>query len=102
MRCPCECNEGGFCGGCGHVGCGGRQPRGFRLNENGDMETVPECAVGSCKQPVFGRRRPDNIYCPPHRVEWGEPLPCAVCGVEGHAGNMHNRKLRRYRYWEDK
>lgn len=22
--CPCECNSGGFCGGCGHAGCGGR------------------------------------------------------------------------------
>lgn len=23
-RCPCPCNGGGFCGGCGHAGCGGR------------------------------------------------------------------------------
>jgi hypothetical protein len=23
--CPCECNHGGFCGGCGHAGCGGRR-----------------------------------------------------------------------------
>lgn len=23
--CPCECNQGGFCGGCGHAGCGGRR-----------------------------------------------------------------------------
>lgn len=24
--CPCECNgEAGFCGGCGHNGCGGRR-----------------------------------------------------------------------------
>ncbi|WP_331773252.1 hypothetical protein OG948_58655 (plasmid) [Embleya sp. NBC_00888] len=22
--CPCVCNHGGFCGGCGHAGCGGR------------------------------------------------------------------------------
>lgn len=22
--CPCACNSGGFCGGCGHAGCGGR------------------------------------------------------------------------------
>lgn len=22
--CPCECNSGGFCGGCDHAGCGGR------------------------------------------------------------------------------
>lgn len=22
--CGCECNSGGFCGGCGHSGCGGR------------------------------------------------------------------------------
>ena len=22
--CPCECSAGGFCGGCGHAGCGGR------------------------------------------------------------------------------
>lgn len=22
--CPCACNHGGFCGGCGHAGCGGR------------------------------------------------------------------------------
>ena len=22
--CPCECNSGGFCGGCGHAGCGMR------------------------------------------------------------------------------
>jgi hypothetical protein len=21
--CPCECNRGGFCGGCGHAGCSG-------------------------------------------------------------------------------
>lgn len=21
--CPCECNRGGFCGGCGHYGCSG-------------------------------------------------------------------------------
>ncbi|GAA2658753.1 hypothetical protein [Streptomyces vastus] len=24
-RCPCSCNSGGFCGGCGHAGCGGRR-----------------------------------------------------------------------------
>ncbi|MER6091301.1 hypothetical protein [Streptomyces bluensis] len=24
-RCPCSCNDGGFCGGCAHAGCGGRQ-----------------------------------------------------------------------------
>jgi hypothetical protein len=24
LACPCECNSGGFCGGCGHAGCGGR------------------------------------------------------------------------------
>lgn len=23
--CPCACNSGGFCGGCGHAGCGGRR-----------------------------------------------------------------------------
>ena len=23
-RCGCACNSGGFCGGCGHAGCGGR------------------------------------------------------------------------------
>lgn len=23
--CPCECNSGRFCGGCGHAGCGGRR-----------------------------------------------------------------------------
>lgn len=23
-RCPCACNSGGFCGGCGHAGCGRR------------------------------------------------------------------------------
>jgi len=23
--CPCECNRGGRCGGCGHAGCGGRR-----------------------------------------------------------------------------
>lgn len=23
--CPCECNRGGLCGGCGHAGCGGRR-----------------------------------------------------------------------------
>ncbi|WP_330317986.1 hypothetical protein [Streptomyces platensis] len=23
--CACECNGGGFCGGCGHAGCGGRK-----------------------------------------------------------------------------
>ncbi len=22
--CECECNRGGFCGGCGHAGCGRR------------------------------------------------------------------------------
>jgi hypothetical protein len=22
--CPCECTTGGFCGGCGHAGCGRR------------------------------------------------------------------------------
>lgn len=22
--CPCACNSGGWCGGCGHAGCGGR------------------------------------------------------------------------------
>ncbi len=22
--CPCECNRGEFCGGCGHAGCGRR------------------------------------------------------------------------------
>jgi hypothetical protein len=25
FRCPCACNSGGFCGGCGHAGCGGRR-----------------------------------------------------------------------------
>ncbi len=24
LACPCECNSGGWCGGCGHAGCGGR------------------------------------------------------------------------------
>lgn len=24
-RCPCACNSGEFCGGCGHAGCGGRR-----------------------------------------------------------------------------
>lgn len=24
MGCGCECNSGGFCGGCGHRGCGRR------------------------------------------------------------------------------
>lgn len=23
LACPCECNSGGFCGGCGHAGCSG-------------------------------------------------------------------------------
>jgi len=23
--CPCACNSGGWCGGCGHAGCGGRR-----------------------------------------------------------------------------
>ncbi|RPE38659.1 hypothetical protein EDD90_1579 [Streptomyces sp. Ag109_O5-1] len=23
--CPCPCNSGAFCGGCGHAGCGGRR-----------------------------------------------------------------------------
>jgi hypothetical protein len=23
--CPCACNSAGFCGGCGHAGCGGRR-----------------------------------------------------------------------------
>lgn len=23
--CPCPCNNGGFCGGCGYAGCGGRR-----------------------------------------------------------------------------
>lgn len=23
--CPCTCSSGGFCGGCGHAGCGGRR-----------------------------------------------------------------------------
>lgn len=23
--CHCECQQGGFCGGCGHAGCGGRR-----------------------------------------------------------------------------
>ncbi|WP_125937199.1 hypothetical protein [Streptomyces sp. WAC 06738] len=23
VACPCPCNSGGFCGGCGHAGCGG-------------------------------------------------------------------------------
>jgi hypothetical protein len=24
VPCPCECNRGSFCGGCGHAGCGRR------------------------------------------------------------------------------
>jgi len=24
LPCPCECNSGQFCGGCGHAGCGRR------------------------------------------------------------------------------
>ncbi len=24
LACPCACNSGGFCGGCGHAGCGRR------------------------------------------------------------------------------
>ena len=24
LPCPCECNQGQFCGGCGHRGCGWR------------------------------------------------------------------------------
>ncbi|WP_107498863.1 hypothetical protein [Actinacidiphila yeochonensis] len=25
LPCPCACNAGGFCGGCGHAGCGARR-----------------------------------------------------------------------------
>lgn len=29
--CPCACNSGGFCGGCGHAGCGARRQGEGRL-----------------------------------------------------------------------
>lgn len=37
LRCPCECNSGGFCGGCGHAGCsaGINLPRRTEAREDG-------------------------------------------------------------------
>ena len=41
--CPCECNSGGFCGGCGHAGCSGGINLANRIvtpseaNKTGDM-----------------------------------------------------------------
>jgi hypothetical protein len=35
--CPCACNNGGFCGGCGHAGCGGaaKLPAARHLQQDG-------------------------------------------------------------------
>jgi hypothetical protein len=71
--CPCECNSGGFCGGCGHAGCGGRRnasgpeddPEFYNIcdcghskgmhdvNPEGPYEgacTMPDCADGGCDE----------------------------------------------------
>ena len=35
--CGCECNRGGFCGGCGHAGCGGRVHHVLRADVVADL-----------------------------------------------------------------
>lgn len=32
--CGCACSSGGFCGGCGHAGCGGRARAALRDNRS--------------------------------------------------------------------
>jgi hypothetical protein len=36
LACPCECNSGGFCGGCGHAGCSG----GINLRRRMSLKTL--------------------------------------------------------------
>lgn len=42
MGCGCECCHGGFCGGCGHAGCGGRQARAHLAEVDGRYAPVTE------------------------------------------------------------
>jgi hypothetical protein len=48
--CPCECNYGAFCGGCGHAGCGGRQRA--RGPQSEDLHPIPVCEVCGAEMSV--------------------------------------------------
>jgi hypothetical protein len=62
LNCGCECNSGGFCGGCGHAGCSG----GINLRSTRDEFPEPvtfitfEVRCLGCEQLVT-----------PGEVDWG-------------------------------
>jgi hypothetical protein len=47
MQCPCACNAGGFCGGCGHAGCGGRTRTATRRTERPTPDCDADCPPGT-------------------------------------------------------
>ncbi len=51
--CPCECNRGGFCGGCGHAGCSGgiNLPYSDKPLSPGDLAIVRRTG-GDPEQPM--------------------------------------------------
>ena len=55
--CPCECNRGGFCGGCGHAGCSG----GINVRRPAPR-VVRECAW--CGEPANATHGPVRYQVP--------------------------------------
>lgn len=57
MGCGCACTSGGFCGGCGHAGCGGRASVVPRRRYPED-----ECRKADCPNRAWS-----NGFCGPHQ-----------------------------------
>jgi hypothetical protein len=65
--CPCECNSGGFCGGCGHAGCSG--------GINVGLAEINRCR--QCQRQM-------------NPVEWMMGSVCGRCVRENHAKVVGN------------
>jgi len=60
LRCPCECNSGGFCGGCGHAGCSGGI--NVRRDSRDDIPTCPRCSIRISRKGLSWCRNYDHTW----------------------------------------
>jgi hypothetical protein len=66
--CGCECNSGGFCGGCGHAGCGGRGVSPVPLTAASRPTSVRRRNVEDvCRKAGCPYRAWSNGFCGPHQ-----------------------------------
>jgi hypothetical protein len=49
-RCGCECTRGGWCGGCGHAGCGGRRAGRKRDDAGRDYEPADDRGLAEIRR----------------------------------------------------